>query len=369
MATRCCGAFKLPFVVLSCFFSMSAAADLQPTLSWRCATEPLQASAAADDTSDRKITLYEYKWLENCANDALPPDGTAVCRADYIKDGTTETLWLARNDRNYCRPRVESLVRDLQAAGFYCTLVESGSCEAPGEAVGDSDDETTEDPGDIDQEIADNAVDTAPRDDPVKTQTPDVIRETPDIRTETPAMVVNRSTVPIDEAERRDKRLIAFFDSLFDTSLAQAMADAPIPDSFDVRDQSTLSAANNETLRFSKNSYAWKTRRNDGVLVINSDFEHGASFNDVFFGFAFAQRGTTEDPESYEYRYIGVVSPETPSEVIYAGEDKIIISSKWNLAPGGCYASRTSDEYQWADSIYSTIRVRRISDDANPDCP
>ena len=184
----------------------------------------------------------------------------------------------------------------------------------------------------------------------------------------TPTASTVRSVARIDKTASREKQLVTFFNGLFDASLAKAMTDAAIPDNFGVYDDSTLSAGNGETLRFTKGTHAWETRRDKGVLVINADFQHGTSFNDVFFGFAFDRSDSANQPDRHQIRYLGVVSPETSSEVIYAGEDKVIISSKWYADSRDCHSSRTTDEYQWSDSVYGTLQMRTISTDINPDC-
>ena len=333
MATihRC--VFRLPFVVLGGFFSVSATAELHPAMAWHCAETVPQALVQSGEPRDRDITLYEYRSPGNCLKNTPPPSGTDVCRVDYNKDGVTSTLWRAKHDPEYCLPRAEGLVRDLVAAGFLCTAQDDRLCE---QATDDLDEaESSEDLGD----------------------------------NETQAVIATRSEVSTDTVEGREQRVTEFFNSLFDASLAQAFARAAIPGNFDVRDETTLSPGNGEYLRFSKDTHAWKTQRNEGVLVINADFEHGTSFNDVFFGFAFTESDSPAGSGGDEFRYIGVVSPDTASEVVYAGEDKIIISSKWYVQPDRCYASRTTDEYHWSDSIYSTKRAHRLIDDDNPDCP
>lgn len=333
MATTHRCVFRLPFVVLGGFFFVSATAELHPAMAWHCTEIVPQALAQSEKPRYRDITLYEYRSPGNCSKNAPPPGGTDVCRVDYNKDGVTSTLWRAKHDPEYCLPRAESLVRDLVAAGFLCTAQDGRLCE-----------QTTDDLG-------------------------EAVSSEGQGENETQAVMAVRSDAPIETAEGREQRVIEFFDGLFDASLAQAFAHAAIPGNFDVHDETTLSPGNGEYLRFSKDTHAWKTQRNEGVVVINADFEHGAAFNDVFFGFAFTQSDSPAGSGGDEFRYIGVVSPDTASEVVYAGEDKIIISSKWYVQPDRCYTSRTTDEYNWSDSIYTTKRAHRLVDDDNPDCP
>lgn len=335
MATRHSGTLGLTMLLLVFSLSMPASAELLPVKVWRCTIADLEPGSDTVALPDRAITLYEYRSPENCLDEALPPDGTDICRADYMKDGATETLWRARNNRDYCRPRAENLVRELVTSGFFCRTVES--CEGP----------TTS------QDEALPAVEALP------------VVEAPPV---TEAASEVRNTTPIDRAASREKQLLAFFNGLFDAALAKAMTSASIPDDFDVLDDSTLAADNGATLRFTKGTHAWETRRDRGVLVINADLQRGQSFNDVFFGFAFDRSSSTGESDRHQFRYLGVVSPETASEVIYAGEDKVVISSRWYDEASDCYASRTTDEYQWSDSVYGTLQMRTISTADNEDC-
>jgi len=331
MATRHCGALGLPLLLLVFFVSVPAIAELRPVKVWRCTIAALDPGPGTEGPPDRAITLYEYRSLENCLDDALPPDGSDLCRTEYTKDGATETLWRARNNRDYCRPRTKALIQDLVSAGFFCTALDNEGCEVPAAILGDD--------------------------------TPIV-----DAQPVTEATSAIRNTAPIDKAGSREKRLLTFFDGLFDASLANAMTKAAIPADFDVFDGNTLATGDGATLRFTRGTHAWETRRDKGVLVINADFQRGQSFNDVFFGFAFDRSDAMNESARHQIGYLGVVSPETSSEVIFAGEDKIIISSKWFAESSDCLSSQTTDEYQWSDSIYGTQRVRRISADDNPDC-
>ena len=331
MATRHCGALGLSLLLLVFFVSVPATAELRPVKVWRCTIAALDAASGTEGPPDRAITLYEYRSLENCLDDALPPDGTDICRTEYTKDGATETLWRARNNRDYCRPRAKALIQDLVTSGFFCRTLDNEGCEGPAAVQGDD----------------------AP---------------TVDALPVTEATSAIRNTTPIDKTGSREKQLLTFFNGLFDASLAKAMTKAAIPDDFDVFDDNTLSTGNGATLRFTRGTHAWETRRDKGVLVINADLQRGQSFNDVFFGFSFDRSDSMNESDRHQIRYLGVVSPETSSEVIYAGEDKIIISSTWFAESSDCYSSRTTDEYQWSDSIYGTQRVRRISADDNPDC-
>jgi hypothetical protein len=339
-----------------------ASAELRPVKAWQCTAAAPDTRSGTEGAPDREIILFEYRSPDNCLSVAQPPIGANVCRADYTKDGVTETLWRARNNRDYCRPRVENLVQELDMAGFFCASIKIEECEGQAEVAADS--------------VPFESSQPAPQAAPVSETEP--ARKT-DAKTaiepatgtdalKTATTTAAQSPAPVDKTAGRDNQLTAFFNGLFDSSLARAMADAAIPDDFSVYDQNTLASSNGETLRFTRGTHAWETRRDRGVLVINADFQRGPSFNDVFFGFAFDRSDPKNESDRHQIRYLGVVSAETSSEVIYAGEDKIIISSRWYTESSDCYSSQTTDEYQWSDSIYGTLQMRTISKEDNPDC-
>lgn len=345
MATRHCCTLGLSLIILSCTLFEPAAAELRPVKAWQCSVAAPDTRSGAEGAPDREIVLFEYRSPGNCLSIAQPPIGANVCRADYTKDGVTETLWRARNNRDYCRPRAENLVQELDAAGFNCASIRIEECEGQAEAAAVSETEPA------------SKAEARPATEPDAS--------TSTIKTPTAAAP---SPAPVDRTASRGNQLTAFFNGLFDSSLARAMADAAIPEDFGVYDQNTLSGGNGETLRFTRGSHAWETRRDRGVLVINADFQRETSFNDVFFGFAFDRSDSKNEPDRHQIRYLGVVSVETSSEVIYADEDKIIILSKWYTESSDCYSSQTTDEYSWSDSIYGTLQMRTISEENNPDC-
>lgn len=42
------------------------------------------------------------------------------CRVDYIKNGTTQTLWSSRTNRSYCNGKASDLAAKLDAGNFSC---------------------------------------------------------------------------------------------------------------------------------------------------------------------------------------------------------------------------------------------------------
>jgi|SRR5450631_1053680 hypothetical protein len=53
-----------------------------------------------------------------------PESGLAIahgCRVDYIKNGTTQTIWSSRTSRSYCGKKASQLAAKLQASNFSCS--------------------------------------------------------------------------------------------------------------------------------------------------------------------------------------------------------------------------------------------------------
>jgi hypothetical protein len=43
------------------------------------------------------------------------------CRVDYIKNGTTQTIWSSRSSRSYCDGKASQLAAKLEASHFSCS--------------------------------------------------------------------------------------------------------------------------------------------------------------------------------------------------------------------------------------------------------
>ena len=76
--------------------------------SWQCVSGDL----------GREIVLYRSESDRGASTAAI--SGLA-CRVVYTKNGASEELWQARNDPDYCEPRVRALVEKLRNSGFVCT--------------------------------------------------------------------------------------------------------------------------------------------------------------------------------------------------------------------------------------------------------
>jgi hypothetical protein len=55
------------------------------------------------------------------SNSPLGDDGKGSgCRVDYIRNGTTRTIWSSRTSRAYCDGKASSLITKLRAGAFSC---------------------------------------------------------------------------------------------------------------------------------------------------------------------------------------------------------------------------------------------------------
>ncbi|HLZ98486.1 MAG TPA: hypothetical protein VKP66_11175, partial [Steroidobacteraceae bacterium] len=55
----------------------------------------------------------------------ISPDGDLAgavgCRVDYIKNGTTQTIWSSRSNRSYCNGKAAQLAAKLERSHFSCS--------------------------------------------------------------------------------------------------------------------------------------------------------------------------------------------------------------------------------------------------------
>jgi hypothetical protein len=81
------------------------------------------------DTRDRFIckSSSEVREIKTYVSDA--PHGDAEesfgCRVDYIKNGTTRTIWSSRSSRSYCDGKAAKLAAMLEARHFSCERLDS----------------------------------------------------------------------------------------------------------------------------------------------------------------------------------------------------------------------------------------------------
>jgi hypothetical protein len=82
------------------------------------------ANAAAKASARASATASATASTDASASAAA---GALSCRVDYLKAGTTQTLWSAHHGRAYCDDKAAALVSKLTAAGeFRCERLNVG---------------------------------------------------------------------------------------------------------------------------------------------------------------------------------------------------------------------------------------------------
>ena len=93
-------------------FCLAAAAGARAEDDWAATRESFLCKS---NSEVREIKTY----VSN------PPDGAGAtapgCRVDYIKNGTTQTVWSSRSSRTYCNGKASQLVARLEASHFSCS--------------------------------------------------------------------------------------------------------------------------------------------------------------------------------------------------------------------------------------------------------
>jgi hypothetical protein len=90
----------------------------------------LAAAGAARAEDDWAATRESFICKSNTEvrevktyNSISPEGGPAVarsCRVDYIKNGTTQTIWSSRTNRSFCDGKASQLAARLKASNFSC---------------------------------------------------------------------------------------------------------------------------------------------------------------------------------------------------------------------------------------------------------
>ncbi|MFO1466998.1 MAG: hypothetical protein U1F35_11295 [Steroidobacteraceae bacterium] len=93
--------------LLATAIAMVTAIAVAPGLLWADAS-PSSTWVCRSSGSTREIRLYDT--------------GAQGCRVDYVKDGSTSTLWRASTDRRFCEARAKELAARLNRGIFRCEL-------------------------------------------------------------------------------------------------------------------------------------------------------------------------------------------------------------------------------------------------------
>jgi hypothetical protein len=92
-------------------------------------------AAAQDDWTNTNQSFIcrsstEIREIKTYVADATPGDASAgfICRVDYVKNGTTQTIWSSHSAQAFCETKAADLAARLQAAGtFTCKPLHTGS--------------------------------------------------------------------------------------------------------------------------------------------------------------------------------------------------------------------------------------------------
>ena len=91
-----------------------------------CMTAASIAQAEDDWTTTRESFICrsstEVREIKTYVSNSPDGDRSAVhgCRVDYIKDGTTQIIWVSRTSRSFCNGKASQLAAKLTAGNFSC---------------------------------------------------------------------------------------------------------------------------------------------------------------------------------------------------------------------------------------------------------
>jgi hypothetical protein len=94
-----------------------------------CCSVTAGFARSQDDTRDRFIckSSSEVREIKTYVSDVSHGDAEAglSCRVDYIKNGTTQTMWSSRSNRAFCDGKAAKLAAKLEASHFSCEQLDS----------------------------------------------------------------------------------------------------------------------------------------------------------------------------------------------------------------------------------------------------
>ncbi len=78
------------------------------------------ATHAQEDWSNTRESFICRSSTEVREIKTYVSENTLSCRVDYIKNGTTRTIWWSRTGRSYCDGKASNLAARLGAGNFSC---------------------------------------------------------------------------------------------------------------------------------------------------------------------------------------------------------------------------------------------------------
>ncbi|MGI9232154.1 MAG: hypothetical protein ACR2RD_00850 [Woeseiaceae bacterium] len=321
---------KVTAILLVCLAALLAhtvvSADQSGRL-WRCSSHGLE----------RTIVLHEQ--------DATGQDGEFACWVIYTKEGVTETLWRAKNNPDYCAPKVSALIERLQSAGFTCIT------EMPKNLVDPPRD--TAPPVVENSDTADTA-DTASISDipefPDVPEIPDIAEPADDLMPEAP-LEASPVPTPVDVPATELRVLL---EKHYEGNYLDAML-AAMPGGFAVQsDMDAISPGPLEYLHVGPPKHFIKTMSDGSYVLVNTTlFERGTTSSYVNFGFRVVDK---------RYRFLGYATtqPVANFKVLDANVDQIVLSVT-PIATASCTPARRTQIIEWQDAV-----AREIRQDADP---
>ncbi|MGI9238611.1 MAG: hypothetical protein ACR2QZ_14530 [Woeseiaceae bacterium] len=306
-------------VCLSAMLAHTAVSAEQGGRLWRCSSHGLE----------RTIVLHEQ--------DATGKDGEFACWVMYTKDGATEILWRAKNNPDYCAPKVSALIERLQTAGFTCIT------EMPQNLV----DPPREMPPPV-AENSDASVTTVTHDIP---EFPDV-SEVPDMVEPpvdpTPQSPLEETPVPAPEAVPATQ-LRALLEKHYEGSYLDAMF-AAMPKGFAAQSgMDAISPGPLEFLHVGPPKHFIKTMSDGSYVLVNTTlFERGTTSSYVNFGFRVVDK-------RYEFLGYATTQPVAKFKVLDANADQIVLSVT-PIATASCTPARRTQIIEWQDAVAREIQ-------------
>lgn len=310
-------------VLVTSLFVLSAtdaSSDDSIEQAWQCSSQGFE----------REIVLYQ--------RNRATLEGEFACWVVYTKDGESEVLWQAKNNPDYCEPRVVALVEKLRGGGFNCLGSDrAGEPEQRDDGAQAATDDT-------------NAVVPVALDD-TDVMVPASVDDTDEAVPAAPPEKSEEKPQSKSEPERKDKResttaeLRTLLEEHYVGSYLDAMLVA-VPGGFFVQPgMDALSPGHGEYLHIAPPNNFVKTMSDGSYVLVNTTlFERGATSSYVNFGFQVHDK---------RFRFLGYATTQSVTDirVLDADRDKVVLS----VAPAptnSCTPVRRTQIIAWHSDLY-----------------
>ncbi|MGB5258865.1 MAG: hypothetical protein WBN44_16555, partial [Woeseiaceae bacterium] len=248
---------------------------------------------------ERELALFRGSPADPAG--PVAPVGILACKVVYTKNGNSEVLWQARNDPDFCKPRVLALIEKLRNAGFTCEQEAQSTDATPVEPV-------------VTAEVV---------------AAPDAENFSADAA----------STESVsNEASEAIRRLL---ESHYEDSYLDAMVVA-IPSGFSpLPGTAALSAGSGGVLHVGPPDHFVKTQPDGSYVLVNTlRLEQGAATSFVNLGFLVRDK---------RYRFLGYAAAHSVSSAVVqeAGTEEVSLMVS-EVSPPSCVVSRRPLLLRWA---------------------